>query len=29
MADPEVVRVDYRRKLMQHKELDSRLRNCE
>ncbi|KAG0580307.1 hypothetical protein KC19_4G164300 [Ceratodon purpureus] len=27
MADPEVVRVDYRRKLLQHKELDSRLRN--
>jgi 26S proteasome regulatory subunit T4 len=27
MADTEVVRADYRRKLMQHKELDSSLRN--
>lgn len=26
MADPEVVRADYRRKLLQHKELDSRLK---
>lgn len=29
MAEPEAVRNEYRRKLLQHKELDSKLRTCE